>query len=331
MPSGPFDELICALERLEASGGRAVVGFRDIVDEPYFVRELWQENGTYGTMRRYYDAICVYGDRRMLDFARSYAFDDTLATRMHYCGYLGRTPRRALDVPMFERPFVLGSCGGGADGAEAFIGAANRLRRRRGGTWLAVTGPLMPYDEHLRLAALGYSVGIEVRRSVPELRSHIAAADCLVCMPGYNTACDLLTHKLRSVIVPRQGPSQEQTLRARRLAEWNVAHVIEQPELDAGTLALAIENALDGPPPSDAPVSLDGLQEAVDVFTRMLETGTSVTSVADLSTGTWSGPHLDDAGSDEPLSPELVLVSPPDLSEHPRFALPRRDRRESVR
>src|SRR5262249_8399571 len=33
MPSGPFDELICALERLERSGGRAVVGFRDIVDE----------------------------------------------------------------------------------------------------------------------------------------------------------------------------------------------------------------------------------------------------------------------------------------------------------
>jgi predicted glycosyltransferase len=127
-------------------------------------------------------------------------------------------------------------------------------------------------------------------------------------MPGYNTACDLLTHRLRSVVVPRQGPSQEQTMRARRLAEWNVARVLEQNELDAGTLALAIENALAGPPPPEAPVPLDGLEEAVDVFTHTLEAHASATP------GT----------REDPLSPELVLVSPPDLAEEARFDLSRR-------
>jgi ATP-binding cassette subfamily B protein len=310
MPSGPFDELICALDRLRRSGGRAVVGFRDIVDEPRFVQQLWQENGTYETMRRYYDAICVYGDRRTLDFAQAYALDRTLDNRMHYCGYLGRSPQRALDVSLFERPFVLASCGGGADGSaviEAFIDAGSSVRDRSGGTWLAVTGPLMPYADHRRLAEVGNAAGIEVRRSVPDLRSHVAAADCVVCMPGYNTACDLLTHRLRSVVVPRHGPSQEQVLRARRLAEWNVAQVIEQADLGTDALARAIEDALSGPPPPEAPVPLNGLEQAIDVFTRTLETR-----------GDAETPLLDAGSPDEPLSPELVLVSPPELAQRAR-------------
>jgi predicted glycosyltransferase/ABC-type cobalamin/Fe3+-siderophores transport system ATPase subunit len=338
MPSGPFDELICALERLERSGGRAVVGFRDIVDAPHFVRQLWRENGTYEAMRRYYDAICVYGDPRTVDFVHSYALDRTLASRLHYCGYLGRSPRRALDVPIFERPLVLASCGGGADGAvviEAFIGAARRLRSRIGGTWIAVTGPLMPYGEHRRLAALGESAGIDVRRLVPELRSHVAATDCVVCMPGYNTACDLLTYRLRSVVVPRQGPSQEQKLRARRLAEWNVARVIDQPDLDPRALALAIEDMLTGAPPPEAPVPLGGLEEAVDVFTHTLETSARITPTvrsADAIArevgdhGEWQ--RRITAIGDEPLSPELVMVSPPDLAKQARSGLLRRSGRE---
>ena len=328
MPSGPFNELIGALERLEQSGGRAVVGFRDIVDAPHFVTELWQENGTYEAMRRYYDAICVYGDPRTLDFVDSYALDRSLASRLHYCGYLGRSPRHALEVPIFERPLVLASCGGGADGAvviEAFIGAARRLRNRVGGTWIAVTGPLMPYAEHRRLAALGGSAGIDVRRSVPELRSHVAAADCVVCMPGYNTTCDLLTYRLKSVVVPRPGPSQEQPMRARRLAEWKVARVIDKPALDASALALAIEDTLGGPPPPEAPVPLAGLEEAVDVFTHTLATRAPITA----TTRSARAParEVGDEGEtrrrvapvgDEPLSPELVMVSPPDLARQAR-------------
>jgi predicted glycosyltransferase len=208
---------------------------------------------------------------------------------------------------------------------EAFIGAAARLRDRTGGSWLAVSGPLMPYAEHRRLAALGESAGIEVRRSVPELRSHIATADCVVCMPGYNTACDLLTHRLRSVVVPRPGPSQEQTMRARRLAEWNVARVIERNELDTRALALAIENALAGPPPPESPVPLDGLEEAVDVFTHTLEARAPAAPAVPAAGLVARDSHGSRRPTrEEPLSPELVLVSPPDLADEARFDLSRR-------
>src|SRR5439155_14683129 len=142
---------------LERQGGAAVAGFRDVIDEAGFVRELWQSTGVYDTLRERYAAICVYGDPLMIDFAAEYGLDETLASRMHYCGYLGRGLQRPADVPYYERPFVLASGGGGVDSAgvlDAFIGAAARLRPSLGGTWLVVTGPLIAPAEHDRLATL---------------------------------------------------------------------------------------------------------------------------------------------------------------------------------
>src|SRR5439155_10822362 len=133
-------------------GGRAVVGFRDVLDEPGFVRQVWREAGVYEVLRKHYSAICVYGDPRMLDFVEAYGLDNDLANRLHYCGYLGRRNPKGngpADIP--ERPLVVGTSGGGVDGPaflETFVHAAGRLRPRAGGTWTAATGRLMEAEDH---------------------------------------------------------------------------------------------------------------------------------------------------------------------------------------
>ncbi|UTI62271.1 ABC transporter transmembrane domain-containing protein [Paraconexibacter antarcticus] len=273
LPAGPHGELLGALAELERGGGRAVAGFRDVIDEPPFVRELWEANGTYEALHRYYAAICVYGDRSIADFATDYGLTGALADRTHYCGYLGRGAQSDIDVPLLERPFVIATSGGGADGGlllEPFVHAAAAVRPGRGGTWMMVTGPLMDGVEHDRLAAMGAAAGITVRRVIPNLRAHVALADCLVAMPGYNTTCDLLSFRLPAVIVPRRGPSQEQALRAARLHAWGVAQAVTADAGCADHLGAAITAALDRPRPPVAPVPLDGLARAVDVFEQVL-------------------------------------------------------------
>lgn len=267
MPAGPYGELLPALGRLKSAGGRAIAGFRDVLDEPSFIRELWNETDVYDTLDEYYDEICVYGDPRMMDFARDYGLEDWPAERLHYTGYLGRGLQQTVDVPPSERPFVVASCGGGVDGTElldAFIRAAGDLRAYHGGTWLAVSGPLMQLDQHERLARLGELHGIEVRRMVPGLRAHIAVADCVVAMPGYNTVCDVLSYRRRAVVVPRRQPSREQILRASRLADWGVVQVVPTPSSER--LRLAIETALSSDLPPVSPVSLSGTERSLDVF-----------------------------------------------------------------
>jgi predicted glycosyltransferase/ABC-type multidrug transport system ATPase subunit len=273
LPLGPYGELLPSLETLAAHGGVAIAGFRDVLDDPAFVRDLWARTGVYEALRDYYRAICVYGDPDMLDFARAYGLDGDLAAKLHYCGYLGRRPPSAVDSPLYERPLVLANAGGGADGAElawAFIDAAERLRPRRGGTWLLVTGPLLDAATHERLARSGEAAGLTVRRTLPEMRAHVALADCIVSMAGYNTCCDLLTFARPSVLVPRRGPSREQSIRAERLAEWGAASVLPADQADAEHLAEAIAAALDGPLPSPAPAPLAGLDTAVQTFTLAL-------------------------------------------------------------
>jgi ATP-binding cassette subfamily B protein len=282
LPRGPYGELLPALEVLERRGGRAVAGFRDVVDEPSFVRELWAETGVYETLRSSYSAISVYGDPSMVDFTQAYGLEGELRDRLRYCGYLGRAPRETSDIPLFERPLMLVTCGGGVDGfelVEAFVEAAGRLRPGVGGTWIAVTGPLMPYARHLQLARRADGGGVLVRRIVPELRSYTALADCVVAMPGYNTVCDVLSYRRRAVFVPRSGPSQEQLLRAGRLAEWGLAEVVPPEELDSARLADALERALTASPPPPAPVPLDGVERALDSFDDILA-GAAVPSAA---------------------------------------------------
>jgi predicted glycosyltransferase len=269
MPRGPYGELIPALEALDARGGVAVAGFRDVIDDPAFVCDVWERTGVYDALRSHYHAICVYGDPLMVDFADAYGLDSDLIEKLSYCGYLGRRPPAATNAPLYDRPLVLANGGGGADGGElleAFVGAAERLRPQRGGTWLMVTGPMISDATHERLARAGEAAGLTVHRAVPELRAHVALADCVVGMAGYNTCCDLLTFRRPSVLVPRQGPSREQMIRAQHFEQWGMAHVLSAPEADPAGLADAIARALDGSGPPTPPVSINGLDVAVDLF-----------------------------------------------------------------
>ncbi|HET6847301.1 MAG TPA: ABC transporter transmembrane domain-containing protein [Gaiellales bacterium] len=266
MPAGPYGELLPALQALERQGGRAVAGFRDVIDEPDFVRTLWQETNVYDTLRRHYHDICVYGDPAMTDFAEAYGLEGDLAGRVRYCGYLGRTrPDNPVEPP--QHPLIVATSGGGVDGAEGlehFIATAALLAPDLGGSWLAVTGPLMPLADHQRLAELGRRAGVTVERVVPELRRTIAAADCVVAMAGYNTVCDILSFHTPAVLTPRPGPSMEQQIRARRLSEWDVAQVVDAGR-GASALAAAIHQAL-ATPPHHVPVGLGGISAALDVF-----------------------------------------------------------------
>ena len=272
MPAGPYGELVPALNELKRFGGSAIAGFRDIVDEPDFVRELWEETGIYEILRNHYTEICVYGDPATLDF-RDYGLGEEYGIPIHYCGYLGRTE---TDPRPENRsgPYVLATSGGGADGSlvlDQFLHAAELLRSDLGGRWLAVSGPLMPDADHERLVRLGSRFGVQVRRVVPDLRREVARADCVVGMAGYNTVCDVLSYRCPAVLVPRPGPSQEQSLRADRLQAWNAAEVIRPGELNSWEMASAIQAVLARGEPTTPPISLNGVSNTLAVFDTALK------------------------------------------------------------
>lgn len=269
LPTGPYGELLPALDELAAEGGRAVAGFRDIVDEPSFVRDLWARTGVYEVIRERYSGVCVYGGREVVDFELAYGLEPPGPNGIAYAGYLTAPVAPAADAG--ARPLVVCTTGGGVDGGPliaAFIAAAEPLRRELGGRWIAVTGPLLDDNEHERLVA-GAS-GVEVVRSLPSLRGMLATADAVVAMAGYNTSCELLAAGVPALVVPRDGPSQEQRLRAAQLERWGVARVLDPRDAGPAALADAIRMLLGGARPLTAPARLDGHERAAAFFDAAL-------------------------------------------------------------
>jgi len=151
---------------------------------------------------------------------------------------------------------VLGTVGGGGDGfplLSAFVSAVRRL----GLSAVAVTGPLMPPNERARIRELAAGApGVVVREYLRDLPAHMAAADLVVTMGGYNTTAELLSLGRRAIVVPRNwrygehargtsaGVEWEQVLRARALERMGFADVVDPGNLDSDVLQKRISAAL---------------------------------------------------------------------------------------
>src|SRR5204863_9935494 len=88
VPRGALRELDLALETLRAQGRtRLVLGLRDVLDDPVTLQGEWTRAQNDEAVRRYYDAVWVYGDPAVYDAVREYAFTPDVANKVRYTGY----------------------------------------------------------------------------------------------------------------------------------------------------------------------------------------------------------------------------------------------------
>jgi predicted glycosyltransferase len=252
-PLGVGGELEPALEQMRADGGSAVLGLRDVLDDPNSVRtEL--EHGLFERIADYYDRVLVYGQPDVLDARREYSFPDAVAAMTRFCGYVVaaelKRPRshtgRDNGRPVHDRPRVLATAGGGEDGVAllaAFVEAAARSR------WDAdvVSGPQCSGEDAGRLATRASEAGVGFRRFVPNLSAEFASLDALVCMGGYNTLTEAAACGVSTVCVPRVQPRTEQLIRAHAFEDRGLVKVLEPNDLDPAALRTEVESALEEP------------------------------------------------------------------------------------
>jgi predicted glycosyltransferase len=251
-PLGVGEELEPALLRVRAAGARAVLGLRDVLDEPGAVRAELQR-GLFERIAELYDRVLVYGQPDVLDSRSEYRFPERVTRMTRFCGYVlaAEATRRAADsrngngdgAKCRDRPRVLATAGGGEDGVallSAFVEAAGRSR------WDArvVSGPQCSPEDVGRLDALASEAGVGFRRFVPDLSSEFPSLDALVCMGGYNTLTEAAASGVCTVCVPRVRPRSEQLIRAQAFARRGLLTVLEPQRLDPAVLEAEVESAL---------------------------------------------------------------------------------------
>jgi predicted glycosyltransferase len=267
LPRGLGGELEQSLERLRLQGKtRCVLGLRDILDDPLAVRHEWQRQENFAAIRSYYEAVWVYGDPRVYDAARAYRFPGDVTAITRYTGYLDQRPRlRYSEVEEAEHlsrlalppgKLVLCLVGGGQDGerlAQAF--ALAEMPAQSCG--VIVTGPFMPAEAMSRLRLIAAARGdMKVLEFIAEPTLLLRHADAVVAMGGYNTVCEVLSYKVRALIVPRVKPRREQWIRAQRLRKMGALDLLHPdkvgPRLLSEWLAMS-------------PVARPAVREAIDL------------------------------------------------------------------
>jgi len=166
------------------------------------------------------------------------------------------------------------SAGGGLVGApllRAAIEAAPALDRELGLRTTAVTGPFLPPDQWAELAALAAATpSSRLVRYVPDLAAEMAASAVSVSQCGYNTTMDVLASGTPAIVVPyAEGREDEQSRRARRLAELGAVTVLEAAALSPRSLVDAVRVAMQGSR-SQVSLRLDGARRTTELIASLL-------------------------------------------------------------
>src|SRR5262249_9581500 len=102
---------------------------------------------------------------------------------------------------------------------------------------------------------------------------HIAAADLVVCIAGYNTLCEALFRNKRALIVPRKRLSGEQRIRAELFGSCGLIDVLDPADLTPQTLAERLMSCLamaEFPVPDNTP-AMGGARRAAEYLLDFLQ------------------------------------------------------------
>jgi len=283
MPVGARGELTTALDVLKQAcpDCAVVLGLRDILDARDVIARVWHAEGAYDALRKYYHRVLIYGSSQVFDSCGSYNLP-VPSQGIHYCGYVVNPGpvRPASDIRHAlragKRKLVFVSAGGGHDGYElmrTYVRAVRLLKARVDFLTLMAVGVNLAPELMRDLEVEATGLPIQIHNHVSDSLSHIAAADLVVCMAGYNTLSEVLSLSKRALVVPRSGPSAEQRMRAGLFASRGLVEMLDPtdltPEVMAQRLVVALQSG--NGHVQDRGIQMNGAGQAANCLLELLQ------------------------------------------------------------
>jgi len=160
--------------------------------------------------------------------------------------------------------------GGGADGFPVLAAVIDGVRLRPlVNPVVVVAGPLMEPGDVKELRRRAAGLPVQVFEARPDMDAVVAGARGVVAMAGYNTVAEITRAGHPAVLVPRVGPSAEQLIRARALAESGSFAMIHPDELTPARMADELHAMLERPRPRYEPAEHCGAGVAAGILADM--------------------------------------------------------------
>ena len=253
---------------------RTILGLRDIMDEASVVRRDWRDKGVYEILEHLYSEIWVYGIRDFYDPITEYAIPDTVSGKIAFTGYIPRKIPQKEDARRVKEEQGLGAddrlvvvtTGGGGDGypvIDTYLTMIENARFQLPFKSVLITGPFMPQHKRKKVFQRACKLGIPTYHFFRQMEKIMAAADVVVTMGGYNTLCEVLSLGTLNLVIPRETPRLEQSIRAKVFHEKRLVDYIPWHELSADHLRRKLLALLETPEPYRQAIArfrLNGIQ-----------------------------------------------------------------------
>jgi predicted glycosyltransferase len=263
-------ELVPLLEAAQAMprAPKIAVSVRDVLVAP---KRPGRAEEAVATLRRFFDAVLVHGDPKLVPFERTFPAAAEIADLIRYTGYVAAAPKAVESEAGAGE--VLVSAGGGAVGAPLLRAAlaARKISPLADRTWRLIAGPNLPEPDYAELQRSA-PPDVVVERFRNDFPARLATCALSISQAGYNTTLDVLTAGARAVLVPYETPGEtEQRLRAELFAERGLLTLLPAAALSPDSLAAAIAAALAKPKPPSAGIDLGGAATTAALVRRLAE------------------------------------------------------------
>ena len=225
-PLGLKNEILPTLKWLRkcCPRTRTVLGLRDIMDDAETVKDNWAKKVIYKALDKYYSEIWSYGIQDFYDPIKEYDIPESVSRKIRFTGYIPREIKSKKEAIQERRrnkiskedKLVVVTAGGGGDGYPIMDAYLSMLELQGSVSYksILITGPFMPKYQRQEIFRRSRKLKVKVFHFYRQMEKIMAAADLVISMGGYNTLCELMSQNTVSLLIPRDTPRLEQTLRA---------------------------------------------------------------------------------------------------------------------
>ena len=276
-PTGLQGEVLSTLKMLKETNTKAILGLRDVMDDPALLETEWERKEVWPALASLYDEMWIYGPEIMGNPLEGMSRLKTVQHKMHFTGFLRRflpenIDESSIDIP--EQPYVLVTSGGGGDGIDMVDWVLRAYESAHlPEPALIVLGPFMGATERYDFMQRAENLEqVSMLTFSPNLEYLLYNARAIVAMGGYNTFCEILSFDKPALIIPRSKPRKEQLIRASKAKALKLVSMIDPAqgrETDKMITALTELSAQPLPSLNAYDGYLSGLEKVTQRFAQL--------------------------------------------------------------